>query len=76
MTIECKFSVILADRSTKEKRRIPLTEVQAVTGITWQTLQKWSLNKAKSYDAKVLSSLCQYFDCQPGDILVYTPDIK
>ena len=74
MAIECKFHILLAERSAKEKRRIPLTEVQARTGVTWQTLQKWQLNNVKCYDKKVLNSLCNYFECDPSVILHYTPD--
>ncbi|MEA4812038.1 MAG: helix-turn-helix transcriptional regulator [Anaerolineaceae bacterium] len=76
MAIECKFSVLLASRSAKERKRIPLTEVQAATGITWQTLQKWSINKVKSYDAQVLDKLCEFFACETGDLLTYIPNTE
>ena len=76
MAIECKLNVLLAERSTRERRRIALTEVRDKTGITWPTLQKWALGKAKSYNADILSKLCEYFNCQPGDILGFSPDVN
>ena len=46
-------------------------DVQRETGIAWSTLNSWANNQLTRYDAPVIMALCEYFDCQVGDLLVY-----
>lgn len=32
------------------------------------------LDKNKRVDTETINRLCEYFGCQPGDIMSYTPD--
>lgn len=73
MTINNRFGVLLAEKAAREKRRIPVSEVAKVTGITRKTLQSWANNTVTRYDAPVIEALCAYFSCQPGDLLGYSP---
>lgn len=34
------------------------------------------LDKNKRVDTETINRLCEYFDCQPGEIMSYTPDRK
>jgi len=70
MPIINRFGNLLADKKTREKRNIPLTEVEAKTGITRKTLTAWENNKVQRYDASTVETLCRYFGCQPGDLIV------
>jgi DNA-binding Xre family transcriptional regulator len=40
--------------------------------ITGPTLAKFSKNQ--TVDGKIILRLCEYFDCQPGDIMEYVKD--
>ncbi|GHV07596.1 hypothetical protein FACS189485_18160 [Spirochaetia bacterium] len=40
--------------------------------ITAPTLSK--LSKGQTVDGKVIERICAYLNCQPGDIMSYTPD--
>lgn len=44
------------------------------TGITRKTLAKLYNDEGKGIDYSTLNALCQFFDCQPGDLLEYIPD--
>lgn len=32
------------------------------------------LDKSKRVDTETINRLCEFFDCQPGDIMEYIPD--
>lgn len=65
-----RFRVILAEKEPREKRHIPLSEVERDTDISWKTLQGWAINKVARYDAPVIEALCKYFECEVGDLIV------
>ncbi len=64
------FMLLLKQKELSEKRNISLVEVEEKTGITRKTLQAWRDNKIKRFDKDVVEALCQYFCCQPGELIV------
>lgn len=75
MTVKNRFRELLIAKAADEDRRsIPLTEVESVTKVTWNTLQSWDKNEIKRFDRDVLVALCEYFACDVGDLLYLTPN--
>lgn len=66
-----RFRVLLAEKATREQHSIAINDVQRETGIAWSTLNSWANNQVTRYDAPVIQALCEYFNCQVGDLLVY-----
>jgi DNA-binding Xre family transcriptional regulator len=66
-----KFRVLLAQKAEFERRNISLKAVQRETGIAWTTLQSWANNKVTRYDASIIRALCDYLNCDVGDLIVY-----
>jgi putative transcriptional regulator len=64
------FRILLAQKATKKQQNIALMDVQRETGIAWSTLNSWANNHVTRYDSPVIQALCEYFDCQVGDLLV------
>ncbi len=64
------------EKQRKEGRRITLLEMSRETGINRNTLAKLVDPRQEPYttNTDVINRLCKYFDCQPGDLLVYVPD--
>lgn len=62
--------ILLAQKATKQQQNIPLMDVQRKTGIAWSTLNSWANNQVTRYDAPVIQALCEYLECQVGDLLV------
>ena len=56
------------------KRKIGLTELAGIVGITMANLSILKNNKAKAVRLETLEAICKALDCQPGDILEYVPD--
>ena len=67
MPIVVKLDVLLADRKVKSK------ELAAHVGITEANLSLLKQGKVKGVRFDTLEKICEYLDCQPGDLLLYAP---
>lgn len=56
------------------KRKISSGELAEKIGITQANLSILKTGKAKAVRFSTLEKLCAALDCQPGDILEYSPD--
>ena len=68
MPIRINLDVMMA------KRRIAAGELAEAIGITPANLSILKNNKARAVRFSTLEALCKALDCQPGDLLEYTPD--
>ncbi len=67
MPIIVKLEVLLADRKVKSK------ELAGHVGITEANLSLLKQGKVKGVRFDTLEKICEYLDCQPGDLLLYEP---
>ena len=65
MTIIINLDVMLA------KRKIRSKELADAIGITEQNLSILKTSKAKAIRLSTLDAICNYLQCQPGDILEF-----
>ena len=65
MAIIINLDVMLAMRKVKSK------ELAEFVGITEQNLSLIKTGKIKGLRLSTLNSICDFLDCQPGDILKY-----
>jgi putative transcriptional regulator len=68
MPIRVKLDHLMLDR------RITLTELAARVDLTLANLSILKTNKARAIRFSTLDALCRELKCQPGDLLVCTPD--
>jgi len=68
MGIVVNIDVMLA------KRKMSSLELAEKVGITPSNLSILKTGKAKAIRITTLEALCKALDCQPGDLLEYTPD--
>lgn len=68
MSIIVNIDVMLA------LRKMSSGELAEKVGISATNLSILKTGKAKAIRFSTLESLCRALDCQPGDILEYTPD--
>ncbi len=66
-----RFRSLLSQKSVQEGKVISIREVSRRTSIDATTLSDWQNNKITRYDAKKIAVLCDFFDCTPGDLIVY-----
>ena len=62
--ISCRLSTILGSK------RIKVSDVCRATGIARATVDRYYNDSVNSFDRKVLSSLCDFLQVKPGDLLV------
>ena len=67
MAIRVKLDHLLLDR------RLSLTDLAARIGITIANLSVLKTNKARAIRFSTLDALCRELDCQPGELLEWTP---
>lgn len=65
MAIIVQLDVMLAMRKTKSK------ELAKFVGITEQNLSLLKSGKVKGIRFSTLERICEYLNCQPGDIMVW-----
>jgi putative transcriptional regulator len=63
-----KLDVMLAERKVKSK------DLAEYVGITEANLSLLKQGKVKGVRFDTLQRICEYLDCQPGDLLVFKPD--
>ncbi len=68
MPITINLDVMLAKRKVKSK------DLAMAIGITEQNLSLLKQGKVKGFRLATLEAICEYLDCQPGDILEYIND--
>jgi putative transcriptional regulator len=65
---------VTLDRMLLE-RRMTLTELSEAVGVTLANLSILKTGKARAVRFSTLDALCRTLDCQPADILIWTPEI-
>ncbi len=68
MPIIVRLDVMIALRKVRSK------ELAEAVGITEQNISLLKSGKVKGVRFETLARICEYLDCQPGDILEYVPD--
>ncbi len=68
MAIVVNLDVVMA------QRKIGLSELAAKVDLTLANLSILKNNKAKAIRFSTLEAICRALDCQPGDILEFTPN--
>ena len=69
MAIIINIDVMLA------KRKMSVTELAEKVGITMANISVLKNGKAKAIRLSTLEAICKALECQPGDILEYSPDL-
>ena len=66
--IKCHLSKILG------AKRINMSELAKQTGLSRNTIFLLYHEKSERIDFATMNKLCTALNCQPGDLLEYTPD--
>ena len=76
MTIYNRLKILIAEKEFKEKRKLTYRVIAVETGLSIGTITAYLTQRAGRFDAPTLEKLCNYFECQPGDILTYSKDLE
>ena len=70
MPIVVNLDVVLA------RRKVRLVELSEAIGITLANLSILKTGKARAVRFSTMEAICRYLDCQPGDLLEYSPESR
>lgn len=59
-------------KGVRDHRRLSYRIIARETGVPIKTVIAIADNSIQMYPADALAALCDYFDCEPGDILGFT----
>lgn len=68
MSIVVNLDAMLVQRKKRSK------ELAESVGITEQNISLLKTGRVKGIRFNTLEKICEFLECQPGDILQYTPD--
>lgn len=71
--ITSNVRVLIAKKEQAERRRLPYHVLSEETGIAMSSLVMLMGNKSKMIGFRTLDRLCNYFDVDPGEVLLWTP---
>ena len=72
--IECRYSILLAEKEVRDGRRWTQKDVLEATGIDYQALLRYAHNEVHGYSTQALVRLCNFLECEIGDLLVFVKD--
>ena len=64
----------MAAKGRQVRRRITYDDILAETRVSKNTLTRLANDRADGVGISVIDRLCSYFECQPGDLLIYVQD--
>lgn len=80
MPVKSRLKVLLSERNTERLRAgqepWKLRELAQAAGLSPSVVSGLTSNRAVQVRFETLDRLCRILDCEPGDILVRTPEIK
>jgi len=69
-----RLEQVMLEFAARHGKRITLRDVAQATGLAESTISRIMSGKHTRLDYSTLDKLCDYFGCQPGDLLVYAPE--
>ncbi len=72
--IQCRLRELMAAKSRQERGRVTYDSIRAETGVNKNTLTRLANDRAGMVALSTIDRLCAYFECQPGDLFIYTTD--
>ena len=67
--MQCQLKVLLAQKEMRESRTISLRKVALETGVREYTVYGFANNTLREYPAEAVAKICEYLDCEVGDLL-------
>lgn len=72
--IRILFKQLLDNKAFKEKRRITIGDACKETGISRATMTRIANTPGYNTNTDTINVLCDYFKCEPSELLQFIPD--
>jgi len=72
--IQCRLRELMAIKGRADQRKVTYDHIFARTAVSKSTLTRLANGRAGMVSMSVMERLCDYFECQPGDLFVFVRD--
>lgn len=76
--VRSRLKALISEQNTKlldaGRPKLTIRTISEESDVPVSVITRLNGNHAGRVDFETLNKLCRYFNCTPGDILVYTPD--
>jgi putative transcriptional regulator len=72
MAIYNRLKILIAEKELRENRKLTYRAISQETGISTTTLVLYMRQGVGAFDTGTLETLCNYLNCQPGDLIIYS----
>lgn len=69
-TVKFNLDALIGKKMAELGRHLTLVEISEATGVSQNRLVDYRKNKAGAIKLETIATLCDFFDCEPGDLLV------
>jgi putative transcriptional regulator len=73
MKVKNRLKVLIAEKEMRENRRLTYRQLADETGLSLDTILGYMTQRVSRYDASTLATLCEYLECDVGDLLILDP---
>lgn len=72
---ETKWRILelIAEHNTRGGEKLTLKKIAEDTKLDYRTLREMANNTSAQVRTKYVATLCDYFDCSPGDLFLLVP---
>lgn len=74
MAVRNNLVKLMGEKQAKSGEIVNLMKVAAESGVRHNILTRWARQEITRFDAPVVERLCDYFNCEPGDLLYIERD--
>jgi len=71
--IQSRLRELMAAQGRQMRRKTTYDLINRETGVSKNTLTRLANDRADLLAISTIDRLCAFFDCQPGDLLIYVP---
>ena len=74
--IKFNLKVLIAQYEVRTGERLSYRELSRLTGINKNSINAIAANQARRLDLDTLERLCDFFECEPGDLIVKIDSVR
>jgi putative transcriptional regulator len=76
--VQSRLKIVWTEHNLKlmreGKKPVSMREIARATGLSTGTISGLTTNRAAMVHFDTIDTLCKYFDCEPGDMFLFTRD--
>jgi putative transcriptional regulator len=74
--VQFRLKELMAETERRSGQRVTYRGISEATGLSTNTLTLMAQNKLKQVGLSTIARLCDYFECEPGTLMVLTSAVS